>query len=429
MACGAPTTTSRASTAPSGYQAPEVADVGPSVAERHLHHRSHARGAGDGVPRQPVDVRRVAATGRRHTAVPALRLALPRAGEGDRHEPRRPLPVGRRAARPVARRAARGRRRRQRHRGRRALDPSSLFGSPTGDRRASSPGPTSPRCGSTAPTRRRRGWPASRSPTAPQRLEVLEQAPEQTVEVQLAKARAAIDASSFPLAARSVERDPHRQPVGVAGDVAVGTRRAGAVRRRRGRDRVQHRVRPGAGGARAEARARARVRADRRLRARRAAVRGLRRHRRELRRAGGVRSGPDARDAAATSPARSRRSTSSRRRAARTSAARRRRAELLTAPGPGLDELAAAAASIDGIAIDPRERLTLQAQILIAALDSVERNGDQPSTHVGTGGRDRTGPARRRRARVPRAGHAHRDRVERIRLVDAANAVRPRTLV
>ena len=41
-----------------GFQAPEVAEVGPSVAERHLHDRPHARGARDGVPRLPVDLRR-----------------------------------------------------------------------------------------------------------------------------------------------------------------------------------------------------------------------------------------------------------------------------------------------------------------------------------------------------------------------------------
>ena len=35
---------------------------------------------------------------------------------------------------------------------------------------------------------------------------MLEQAPEQTVEVQLAKARAAIDAASFPLAAQVLEQ-------------------------------------------------------------------------------------------------------------------------------------------------------------------------------------------------------------------------------
>ena len=140
---------------------------------------------------------------------------------------------------------------------------------------------------------------------------------------------------------------------------------------------------PGARGAGAQARARARLRAHRRRRrspssCTRSAPPPTRTTSPRLRSAW-----PGRANAATTSPARSRPSTSSRRRAART----RRRAvagpSCSPPPGPGLDELAAAAASIDGIAIDPRERLTLQAQILVAALDSVERNGDQPSTHVG----------------------------------------------
>jgi len=102
---------------------------------------------------------------------------------------------------------------------------------------------------------------------------------------------------------------------------------------------------------------------------------------------------------------------------------------MLTAAGPGLDELAAAAASIDGIAIDPRERLTLQAQIFVAALDSVERNGEEPSARVGTAvaTEDNLRAAAERAYRELATLTA--DRVERTRLVDAANAVRPRTLV
>ena len=79
--------------------------------ERHLHDRPDARGARDGVPRLPVDVRREPAARRRHAAVPALRLAVPRA----RRRPRRPNPDDRfqsrrRAARPAPRCPPRGRR-------------------------------------------------------------------------------------------------------------------------------------------------------------------------------------------------------------------------------------------------------------------------------------------------------------------------------
>ena len=97
-----------------GFQAPEVADVGPDGRERHLHDRPHARRARDGVPRLPEHLRRDAAAGRGHADLPALRLALPRAAEGDRAESRRPVPDRRRAAQPADRRVARGRGRRLR---------------------------------------------------------------------------------------------------------------------------------------------------------------------------------------------------------------------------------------------------------------------------------------------------------------------------
>jgi serine/threonine-protein kinase PknG len=110
-------------------------------------------------------------------------------------------------------------------------------------------------------------------------------------------------------------------------------------------------------------------------------------------------------------------------------AARRRRAELLTTGGPGLDELAAAAATLDGIAIDPRERLTIQAQILRAAIDAVEQHGDDPLVRIGPA--VATAPALRSAAEEAYRDLATltSDRDERTRLVDAANTVRPRTLV
>ncbi len=59
-----------------GYQAPEVATAGPSVAVRHLHDRPHARRAVHGVQGLPVDVPLLAARPRDHAAVPRPRLAL-----------------------------------------------------------------------------------------------------------------------------------------------------------------------------------------------------------------------------------------------------------------------------------------------------------------------------------------------------------------
>jgi serine/threonine-protein kinase PknG len=110
-------------------------------------------------------------------------------------------------------------------------------------------------------------------------------------------------------------------------------------------------------------------------------------------------------------------------------AARRRRAELLTGPGHGLADFAAAAASIENLAIDPRERQVALVAILTAALSEVRRNGEQPSTRVANV--KATEPDLRAAAE-----HAYRelavltsDRSLRIKLVDEANAVRPRTLV
>ncbi|MDP9335735.1 MAG: serine/threonine-protein kinase PknG, partial [Actinomycetota bacterium] len=110
-------------------------------------------------------------------------------------------------------------------------------------------------------------------------------------------------------------------------------------------------------------------------------------------------------------------------------AARRRRAELLTGPGHGLADFAAAAASIENLAIDPRERQVALVAILTAALAEVRRNGEQPAMLVANV--KATQPDLRAAAE-----RAYRelavltsDRSLRIRLVDEANAVRPRTLV
>jgi serine/threonine-protein kinase PknG len=110
-------------------------------------------------------------------------------------------------------------------------------------------------------------------------------------------------------------------------------------------------------------------------------------------------------------------------------AARRRRAELLTAPGRGLADLASAAASIEGIAIDPRDRHVALVAILNAALAELERNPGQPPTKIA--GVNTTEPELRVAAEKEYRSLASLtpDRELRVKLVDAANAVRPRTLV
>ncbi len=87
-----------------GYQAPEVPVVGPSVASdiytigRTLTVLVH------GVPRLPEHLHRLAPPGRPDAAVPEVRLALPAAAQGLRARPGRPVRLRRRAARAAARR-------------------------------------------------------------------------------------------------------------------------------------------------------------------------------------------------------------------------------------------------------------------------------------------------------------------------------------
>jgi serine/threonine-protein kinase PknG len=109
--------------------------------------------------------------------------------------------------------------------------------------------------------------------------------------------------------------------------------------------------------------------------------------------------------------------------------ARRRRAELLASSGQGLPALASAARSLEGITLDTLERAALLAQIYENAVDVVLQHGPDPATTIGGV------PAAERDLREG-AEHAYRtlaaatdDREERVRLVDAANRVRPRTLV
>jgi len=111
-------------------------------------------------------------------------------------------------------------------------------------------------------------------------------------------------------------------------------------------------------------------------------------------------------------------------------AARRRRAELLSAPGRGLADLALAAATIENVAIDPRDRQVALVGILTAAITEVERNGEQPMVRV-------VADVHATEAELRTAAeHAYRDlavltpdRAGRVKLVDFANQVRPRTLV
>lgn len=109
-------------------------------------------------------------------------------------------------------------------------------------------------------------------------------------------------------------------------------------------------------------------------------------------------------------------------------AARQRRAGLLAGAGRGLPGLAEALASIETVTIEPLTRAHLRADVLAAALKEVQASGDRPDVRVG--GVPAQEPALRdglESAYRELAGLAT-DRRERVRLVDAANGVRRWTL-
>ena len=105
-------------------------------------------------------------------------------------------------------------------------------------------------------------------------------------------------------------------------------------------------------------------------------------------------------------------------------AARRQRATLLIQSGGGLATLSAALDSVATITLDPRDRAGLQVEVLSAALADVNSAGPRPSVQVG-------GVSAETPALKDGLERAYRDlatlteqRDEKIRLVDEANKVR-----
>jgi serine/threonine-protein kinase PknG len=108
--------------------------------------------------------------------------------------------------------------------------------------------------------------------------------------------------------------------------------------------------------------------------------------------------------------------------------ARRTRAGLLAGSGRGLAALAEAMNSVDALTIDPVDRANLSASVFRTALDVVLASGPDPQLRIS--GRPATEPELRdglEAAYRELAGHA-RGREERIALVDLANEVRGWTL-
>ena len=107
---------------------------------------------------------------------------------------------------------------------------------------------------------------------------------------------------------------------------------------------------------------------------------------------------------------------------------RRQRAAQLAAAGTGLQSLAAAIDSLDAVTIDPRERSEITAQVLVSALAKVATDGPDPQVRIGgrpcvePALRDGLEQAYRELAAMADSGDG------RVRLVDAANQVRRWTL-
>ncbi len=108
--------------------------------------------------------------------------------------------------------------------------------------------------------------------------------------------------------------------------------------------------------------------------------------------------------------------------------ARRLRAALLAGSQQGLAALAAAIESIENVGVDPRDRQDLLARVLVLALDEVRANGADPDRAIGGVACDerslRDGIERTYRELAALTT----DRAERIALVDTANRMRRRTL-
>ncbi|MCW2493492.1 MAG: serine/threonine protein kinase, partial [Frankiales bacterium] len=110
--------------------------------------------------------------------------------------------------------------------------------------------------------------------------------------------------------------------------------------------------------------------------------------------------------------------------------ARRTRADMLADSDAGLPALSEAVATLARIPIDPLDRQRLVVRVLNRALDHVRNTGrDEPSVRIaGVPAAERDLRQGLERAYRELAGLTS-DRVERVRLVDAANDVRPRTLL
>jgi len=114
--------------------------------------------------------------------------------------------------------------------------------------------------------------------------------------------------------------------------------------------------------------------------------------------------------------------------------ARRQRAEILVAaldPQRALEDLSQAEAELAQANLDPRQRNRMHIQILESALAHLDQHAGGRFQAVHLGGVAVTGPSLRAELEKSYrlAARYEDDRAERIRLIDKANEIRPRTLV
>ncbi len=111
--------------------------------------------------------------------------------------------------------------------------------------------------------------------------------------------------------------------------------------------------------------------------------------------------------------------------------ARHQRAVLLAAAiddDHALADLAEAAVELDESSMDAQARSDLRIQILGSALDLVRRRGPNPAAHIAGAQADEPSIRRAMEQAYRDAARLNEDGRERIRLVDKANAIRPRSL-
>ncbi|HET9658518.1 MAG TPA: tetratricopeptide repeat protein, partial [Kineosporiaceae bacterium] len=104
--------------------------------------------------------------------------------------------------------------------------------------------------------------------------------------------------------------------------------------------------------------------------------------------------------------------------------ARRQRADLLAASGRGLPSLAEAMRSVEAVTIDPMDRARLTTQVLDAALTTVLEKGEQPTVRIAGYNADERSLRDGVEAAYRELASLTHEHDERVRLVDAANQVR-----